>query len=614
MDAMSPRNIPWLAALFVTLCTLAAFLNSLDGEFLMDDHSEIVDNPLMEAFWPPWRVMFVGNGLPSRPLPYLTFAIDHAVWGKRPFGYHVTNLVIHVGAALCLFCLARYTLSSPRCRGTFSQSADFLAAAIASLWSVHPLNTQAVTYIYQRLESLTAMLCLLSLTAFAMAVARHWNVRWLAASIVASAAAMMSKETAVVLPLLIGSYDWLFCGETPAPHGRRIRFYACLSMTWLVLGIQLIAQASRYHGTGVFSVSPLTYFLTQPRVILHYLYLAFWPRTLCFDSNWELLTSWSDILPSVLCLTAFGVVVVYGLILRRPWSWPGLVFLLALAPSSSFVPLGAIAEEYRMYLALTAVAGGLVIGIYSAIRRWSPDEAWKRAGLGCAAGATFAILVVLITLTQARNRVYATPGGIWLDVLEQGRGGTRALWNLAVDCDSHHGFDGAMEYADEVMKWNPTLPVYEHIVGRRLREGDVGGAELYLRHAIAMQRDAFLAGEPVAVRNAAYLPIVLFMAGKRDEAEALAGEMLETVREKLGEDHRSTIELWALHASGLYSAGKLEAAERAARTAMALQASGQKQGGPSRGIAAACLTRILRGAAQASPDNAVRGGPPGTPD
>ncbi|MFM8706818.1 MAG: hypothetical protein ACKOHK_01650, partial [Planctomycetia bacterium] len=172
MAFLSSRSIQWLAPLFVVGCTLAAFLNSLDGEFLMDDFCEILDNPRMESLWPPWRVMLEGDGLPTRPLPYLTFAIDRAIWGKRAFGYHLTNLVIHVAAALALFFLARTTLRSPRLRATHGDHTDVLAALIASLWAVHPLHTQAVTYIYQRLESMTAMLSLVSLAAFAGAVAR----------------------------------------------------------------------------------------------------------------------------------------------------------------------------------------------------------------------------------------------------------------------------------------------------------------------------------------------------------------------------------------------------------------------------------------------------------
>ena len=594
MAAVNPRTVPWLAALFVVGCTLAAFLNSLDGEFLMDDHSEIFDNPLMDSPWPPWRVMFIGNGLPSRPLPYLTFAIDHAFWGKRPFGYHLTNLFIHIVAAVSSFFLARTTLSSPRLRSTYGSHADILAAGIAALWAVHPLNTQAVTYIYQRLESLAGMLCLLSLAAFAGAVARQWNVRWLAASVFASAAAMLSKETAVVLPLLIASYDWLFCGDQPAPQGRRVWYYAALCSTWLFLGVQMLAQAGLYHHTGVFAVSPLAYFLTQPRVILHYLRLAFWPTGLCFDLNFAVLTNWSDILPAFMYLTVFGLSVVYGLVRRRPWAWLGVVFLLALAPSSSFLPLAAIAEEYRMYLALTAVVAAVVLGIYAAIQKWTPPGTHRAAIFRGTAGLAFAAVGVLIVLTQARNRIYATPGGIWLDVIEQGTGGTRALWNLAVDCDIHHGFDTAIRYADEVVRLNHDLPVYEHIVFRRLREGDLATAERYLRHAVATQADQIANGNEVAVRSAAYLPMVLNMAGKNEEAESLAATSLDRVRSTLGDDDLWTSELMAIHAGGLLRAGDDAAAEKLAREAFDVQLRSREKGERKAGIAGSCLAKILR--------------------
>lgn len=521
MAAVNPRTVPWLAALFVVGCTLAAFLNSLDGEFLMDDHTEIVDNTMMESLWPPWRVMFIGHELPSRPLPYLTFAIDRAVWGLRPFGFHLTNLAIHVVAALSLFFLIRTTLSSPRLRETCGSRADLLAGLIAALWAVHPLNTQAVTYIYQRMESLAAMLCLLSLAAFAGAVARQWNVRWLTVSVGASAAAMLSKETAVVLPLLVASYDWLFGDDQPAPAGRRIRYYSALCSTWLFLAGQMVAQSWRYHQTGVYGVSPVAYFLTQPRVILHYLRLAFWPHRLCFDLNWSVIKNWSDILPAFLYLASLGMAVVYGLVRRSPWAWPGAFFLLALAPSSSFLPLGQIAAEYRMYLALAAVVTAAVLGIHAAILRWAPSGPRRVACLRGAACAAIVVVGVLIVLTQNRNRLYATPGGVWIDVIEQGTGSTRALWNLALACDEHHVFDTAIQYAGEVAARNRDQEVFAHLAMRRLREGDLANAERYLRQAIASPSDAHSNGSPIDVRIGSSLAKILRRQGRDAEAEEI---------------------------------------------------------------------------------------------
>ena len=521
MAALNPRSIPWLAALFVVGCTLAAFLNSLDGEFLMDDHTEIVDNTMMESLWPPWGVMFIGHELPSRPLPYLTFGIDRALWGTRPFGFHLTNLAIHVAAALSLFFLTRNTLSSPRLRDTFGNHADVLAGLIASLWAVHPLNTQAVTYIYQRMESLAAMLCLLSMTAFAVAVKRQWNARWLAGSVLASAAAMLSKETAVVLPLLIASYDWLFCGDRPPPTGRRIRYYAAMCSTWLLLGAQMLAQSWRYHQTGVYGVSPVGYFLTQPRVILHYLRLAFWPNRLCFDLNWTVIKNWSDIVPAFLYMTVFGMAVIYGLVRRRPWAWPGAFFLLALAPSSSFLPLGQIAAEYRMYLALAAVVAAVVLGIHTAIRQWTTPGPQRIAFYRAAAAVALAVVGVLVVLTQNRNRLYATPGGVWIDVIEQGTGTSRALWNLALACDDHHAFDTAIKYAGEVAARNRDQEVYAHLAMRRLREGDLANAERYLREAIANDSNKRSNGPAIDVRIAASLAKILRQQGRDAEAEEI---------------------------------------------------------------------------------------------
>jgi hypothetical protein len=548
MAIFTSRSIRWLAPLFVVGCTLAAFLNSLDGEFLMDDFCEILDNPLMEAPWPPWRVMLVGHELPSRPLPYLTFAIDHAIWGKRAFGYHLTNLAIHVVASLALFFLARTTFVSPRLGNTFGPDADVLAALIAALWAAHPLHTQAVTYIYQRMESMTAMLCLVSLAAFAGAVARQWNTRWLTASVVASAAAMFSKETAVVLPLLIASYDWLLCGEPSPPAGRRLRFYTALCATWLVLGAQMVAQSRRYGPTGVFAGSPLAYFLTQPRVILHYLRLSFWPTGLCFDLDWPILDTWPQIVPSLVYLLALGATVVYGLVRRRAWAWPGVAFLLALAPSSSFLPLGAVAEEYRMYLALAAVAAAVVLGGHTLIRRWSPPGVARVVLLRGGAACALAAVLVLVILTQERNRIYTMPGGVWLDVIEKGRTGTRPYWNLALACDSLEGFDAAMQYADVVFEMNHDLDVYEHLAKRRLGRGDARTAERYLRHAVETQSDEIAKGELVPVRTAAYLVLILHMQGKTAEAESLTAEHFEHVRSTLGDDHPWTRELMAIRA------------------------------------------------------------------
>ena len=126
-----PPRLSWVVAACLAFATFLAYANSFRGVFVLDDIPDILQNPAMRSLQTPVATMFHGHKLPARALPYLTFAVDHALWGTDPFGYHVTNLVIHIIAAIALFDLAQVTLTSPRVRERFGGLAVPLAAGIA---------------------------------------------------------------------------------------------------------------------------------------------------------------------------------------------------------------------------------------------------------------------------------------------------------------------------------------------------------------------------------------------------------------------------------------------------------------------------------------------------
>jgi protein O-mannosyl-transferase len=515
-----------VAALVVGLLTCIAYGNSFDGEFVMDDISEIALNPAMEQLFPPWKAMFVGRLLPARPLPYLTFAVNSMLCGPHPFGYHVFNLVIHVTSALALFSFARLTFLSPRLNGVYGDRATILAAIIATFWAVHPLQTQAVTYVYQRIESLTGMFCLLALMAFARAAARDWSTRWQICCIMSTAAAMSSKENAVVLPLLIASYDWLFCGEGLAGFTRRRWFYAGLAATWVILGLFLASQSGRYGEFQRPAHDPIAYALTQPRVILHYLRLAAIPSPLCFDYIWRTAETWSEFLPSLVYLLVLLAVTAAGAARQRPWSWLGLAFFLTLAPTSSVMPVVALAAEHRMYLPLAAfVATVVLIGDW-VVRRQLSRKPGARLGLTIATSILVCLwTTALIAMTRARNEVYAEPGGIWLDVLAKQPTSTRALWNLAAPCEKLDEIDAALRYADECFVLNPRLPVFLDLAAERRKTGDIAGAMQILQHGLAQYRAIPTPHEPAIGEQSARLDTELHeLSSPGDAGKAVASE------------------------------------------------------------------------------------------
>ncbi len=309
-----------LAALVIILAGLAAYANSLSDAFVFDDIDQIVSNPAIRQLWPPWKFFVPLN----RPIPNLTLAVNCALSGgvQDVASYHAFNIVVHILAALTLFGLVRLTLNLPALRARFEGAATALALATALIWEVHPLQTEAVTYIIQRQESLAGLFCLLALYCVArgalserprpfdsaQGAPRLCSGRWYIAAFAACVLGMLSKQTAATAPLAVFLYDWIFLsGSFLDTLRRRWPVYLALAATWLLLIPSFAPQANAQHASAGFQVGGITWFsyaVTQLGVILHYLRLSFWPAGLCLDYNWPLAKGAAAILP--------GAVVVGG--------------------------------------------------------------------------------------------------------------------------------------------------------------------------------------------------------------------------------------------------------------------------------------------------------------
>ena len=160
----------WRHTVVSVVCLLAAgfvaYHNSFSGVFLFDDHPSILQNPHVRHLWPltgtPFNAPSYG-GMAGRPVAIFTLALNYAWGGFHVWGYHLANLLIHLLAALTLFGLVRRTLLGKRLLTHYGHVATGLALTMALLWTVHPLQTESVTYIIQRSESLTGLFYLLTL-------------------------------------------------------------------------------------------------------------------------------------------------------------------------------------------------------------------------------------------------------------------------------------------------------------------------------------------------------------------------------------------------------------------------------------------------------------------
>ena len=407
-----PLSLLFTGAALLVAATLAAYAHTFSVPFVFDDVAAITQNPSLAQFS---TALFPPDGLSvsGRPLANLSLALNYALSRESVWSYHALNLALHVTNTLLLFALVRRTLSG----GRSLLAADSVAFASASLWSLHPLHTAAVTYVMQRTELLAACATLLTLYAFT-----RGGVRWLTIAVVACAAGMTAKETAVVIPLLILAYDRTFISRSCATALRtRPAFYAALAAPWLVLAGLVLGTENRGASAGFASALPWSdYALTQLSAVPHYLRLAVWPAPLVFDYGATVITSPARVLPGALVLVALVTATLVAL--RR---WPavgfcGVWFFALLAPTSSFVPIATqTIAEHRVYLALAAPLALLAV----ALHRWLPRRVLF---------ATVPLALALGAVTFARNADYRTLLSLWQDTVRKAPANPRAHYNLAL--------------------------------------------------------------------------------------------------------------------------------------------------------------------------------------
>ena len=433
----------FLAGAIIVVAAVAAYRHSFRVPFVYDDDGSITNNPSIRSLWPIWSVLKpLPGGMPvsGRPILNLSFALNYAISGLNVWSYHVFNLAVHILAGLTLFGILKWTLLrwSALSQTRLSDGAEqrvgdnalhpntSIAFIIALIWTVHPLQTEAVVYVSQRAESLMGLFYLLTLYFFIRgadadlkvgriapntpgalrkteassstppnraywgqsAPPRNW---FLALSILFCLLGMATKEVMISAPLIVLLYDRTFVAGTFREAWKlRKRYYLGLASTWLVL-IWLVLGTGSRGGTAGFglAVAPWSYALIQFQAIVHYLRLAIWPHPLVFYYGRPVAAI------GAIAIDAAIVVLLVGwsaLSLTRCWTPPGAsalgtmrstssysgqvtgfsgaAFFLILAPSSSIVPVGTeMIAEHRMYLSLAAVVAVAVGGIWFFVGR-----------------------------------------------------------------------------------------------------------------------------------------------------------------------------------------------------------------------------------------------------
>jgi protein O-mannosyl-transferase len=411
-------SIEFLIVAAAAIAVIVVYTAALPGPFVFDDESNITENRHLRIHSLGWDELYAAafkSPIANRPVANLSLAFNYYFNGYNVVGYRFANILIHIVNGFLLYGLARVTFRTPAMAGHIHASG--LAAAFAALvWLVHPLHTQSVAYIVQRMTSLAVMFYLLALLCYAEARLDSSGGRraWLWAGCgLAGLLALGSKEIAATLPAFVLLYEWYFFQKLDASWLRRWLpgiVVACLLMgiiSLVFLGVRnpLEQIFSRYAG-GEFSAWQRL--LTQLRVVCVYISLLIWPHPSRLNLDYDFQASASLLEPPT---TLAGLLIIAGLLClavrlakREPLvSFSILWFFGNLAIESSVIPLETV-FEHRTYLPSVMPAIAAVALLFRLVR-----PTWVVVGLLSVAAVGGALW------THERNQVWSDAVTLWRD-------------------------------------------------------------------------------------------------------------------------------------------------------------------------------------------------------
>ena len=478
--------------LVVFIIAIAVYANTLKGDFIWDDEYLILKNSQVKSFKHFGNVFstYVGYGSENinnfyRPIQEISNMIDYAIWGEKPFGFHLTNIILHalvsVMVFIFLFCLTKNIMAS---------------GAAAVFYAVHPVHTEAVAYIAGRADSLYAFFMLLSLVLFiksADKVRTGLNDRKLyALSIVFFILSLLSKELAITMPIIVFLYTFYFVRGTDDNKYYRILkwrwgIYAIIVGEYVYLRLTAL-NFSSIAPPSVFAKIPLVLrFVTFLRSVFIYLRLLVFPADLHMERTIRISKS---LFEPTAALTIAAII--FLIVLARKTyktnkliSFAILWFFISLIPLSNIVPINSFLAEHWIYVA--SIGPFLLFGMGIS---WLYKKISPRGKLPVT--VFFTILAILIGLyarvTVLRNTDWKDEISFFNSALKYHPRNARLYLNLGNTYFEKRDIDKAIEQYKKAIEIDKNYAVaYGNIGSSYLYKKDIDEAEKYLVNALNLK-------------------------------------------------------------------------------------------------------------------------------
>jgi tetratricopeptide (TPR) repeat protein len=477
---------PIVQITFLALLALFVYSNTFQAPFAFDDETSIIDNPIIRSL-----SGFLSDGYaynPRRFIGYLTLALNYHFGGFTVTGYHVVNLAVHIASGLLVYWLVQLTFRTPFLRRSLlAPRSDLLALAVALLFVVHPIQTQAVTYIVQRFASLATLFYLAALVL---------HVRWRLASeagkeffsgsvlpsfllsLVAALLAMKTKEIAFTLPFVVLLYEFAFFGR---PGMERLASLVPMLLTAAIIPVSMVgvgklfgvmlSDVDKSAVTGQM-LSRWDYLCTQFGVVVTYLRLIFLPVGQNLDYDYPASHSLFEahtLFSLLLLLTLFSASLLFwrragrgGDTGLRLAAFGILWFFVTLSVESSVIPIIDVIFEHRVYLPSVGIFIALVT-----LCAIGAEKMGERIPVAVRLQLPLLLVVtILLAVTaHARNMVWKDGITLWSDAIVKSPNKARPINNLGRAYQEMGQHQEAVKYLVKAIALQPNFAMAHNNLG-----------------------------------------------------------------------------------------------------------------------------------------------------
>jgi tetratricopeptide (TPR) repeat protein len=444
----------------LALVVLAAYANHFQNGFHFDDPHTVVANVYIRdlgnipRFFTDATMFSAQQGTQVwRPVVTTSLAIDYWLGsGLKPFYFHLSTFAWFLVQLVLMFLLFRRIMD----QADRHPSNTWTALLAAACYGLHPANAETVNYIIQRADLYSALGVVASLLWFAAYPAQR-NRGWY---LIPAVAAYLSKAPALIYPLILLAYVYLF-----EQYGKWWPALRATLPAWVVTAaVAILTKAMTPASYSPGAVSASLYRLTQPWVALHYFKCFFLPTDLSADNGWGYVNGpfSGDAIAGYIFVVGLAAVAVR--VSRqtetRPVAFGIAWFLMALLPTS-LMPLADVANDHRMFFPFVGLALAVFWALRLALFRGTERLTSRPALLPGALTAAAVLLALAAVGTHDRNEVWRTEETLWRDVTVKNPNNDRGLFNYANILMSRGDFAGGLPYLERAKTFKSSDPVLE---------------------------------------------------------------------------------------------------------------------------------------------------------